>query len=95
MIREFFTWWFGQLAELLPQELRRSALSAADAMVITPIGPLGRGIDAVAVGLRRNGRETPLGHFGLGAPDLAELPRATGRTTVLRLGEAGRAWERR
>jgi general secretion pathway protein L len=86
MIREFFTWWFGRLAELLPQKLRRSALTTADAMVIKPIGPLGRGIDTVAVGVRRNGRETQLGRFGLGAPNLAELPRATGRATVLRLG---------
>jgi len=87
MIREFFTWWFRQLAEMLPQGLRRTALTAVDAMVIKPIGPLGRGIEAVAIGLRRNGRETPLGRFGLGATDLAELPRATGRTTVLRLSE--------
>jgi general secretion pathway protein L len=87
MIREFFAWWFGQLAELLPRGLRRTALTAVDAVVIKPIGPLGRGIEAVAIGLRRNGRETPLGRFGLGATDLAELPRATGRTTVLRLGE--------
>ena len=87
MIREFFAWWFGQLAELLPQGLRRTALTAVDAMVIKPIGPLGRGIEAVAIGLRRSGRETPLGRFGLGATDLAELPRATGRTTVLRLSE--------
>src|SRR5271165_3745771 len=57
MIREFFSWWFGRLAELLPQ------------------------------GMRRTARETPLGRFGLGATDLAELPRATGRTTVLRLSE--------
>jgi general secretion pathway protein L len=56
-------------------------------MVIKPIGPLGRGIEAVAIGLRRNGRETPLGRFGLGATDLAELPRKTGRTAVLRLTE--------
>jgi general secretion pathway protein L len=87
MIREFFAWWCGQLAELLPQGLRRTALTAVDATVIKPIGPLGRGIEAVAVGLRRNGRETPLGRFGLGATDLAELPRATGRATVLRLSE--------
>jgi general secretion pathway protein L len=87
MMREFFAWWFGQLAELLPQGLRRTALTAVDAMVIKPIGPLGRGIEAVAIGLRRNGRETPLGRFGLGATDLAELPRAIGRTTVLRLSE--------
>jgi general secretion pathway protein L len=56
-------------------------------MVIKPIGPHGRGIEAVAIGLRRNGRETPLGRFGLGATDLAELPRKTGRTAVLRLTE--------
>ena len=56
-------------------------------MVIKPIGPLGRGIEAVAIGLRRNGRETPLGRFGLGATDLAELPRKSGRTAVLRLSE--------
>src|SRR5271167_2333068 len=87
MVREFFAWWSGQLAELLPQGLRRTALTAVDAMVIKPIGPLGRGIEAVAIGLRRNGKETPLGRFGLGATDLAELPRATGRTTVLRLRE--------
>ena len=86
-IRAFFSWWFGQLAELLPQGLRRTVLTAVDAMVIKPIGPLGRGIEAVAIGLRRNGRETPLGRFGLAATDLAELPRKTGRTAVLRLSE--------
>jgi general secretion pathway protein L len=88
MVRDFFVWWFGQLADLLPEGLRRSALTAADALVITPIGPLGRNVDAIAVSLRRNGKETPLGRFGLGATGLAELPRAAGRTTVLRLGEA-------
>jgi general secretion pathway protein L len=87
MVREFFSWWFRQLAELLPQGLRRSALTAVDAMVIKPIGPLGRGIEAVSVGLRRNGKETALGRFGLGATDLAELPRTTGRASVLRLSE--------
>jgi general secretion pathway protein L len=88
MVREFFTWWFGQLADLLPPGLRRSAFSAADALVITPIGPLGQGVEAIAVDLRRGGKETSLGHFGLGAADFAELPRTPGRTTVLRLGEA-------
>src|SRR6516225_3329575 len=88
MVREFFSWWFGQLADLLPQELRRSAWGAADALVVSPVGPLGHGVEAVAVDLRRNGKETPLGRFGLGAIGLAELPRAGGKTTVLRLGEA-------
>lgn len=57
-------------------------------MVITPMRPMGREIDAVAVGLRKNGKETPLGHFALGATGLAELPRSAGKPAVLRLGEA-------
>jgi len=88
MIREFFFWWFGQLAELLPRWLRCGALTAADAMVVAPIGGLCRGVDAVAVSLRRHGKETTLGRFDLAAPDLAQLPRAPGGTTVLRLSNA-------
>jgi general secretion pathway protein L len=87
MLRDFFTWWFGQLADLLPRGLRRSAPNAADATVITPVGPLAQGINAVAVGIRRNGKENSLGRFALGAAGLAELPRSAGRPTVLRLGE--------
>ncbi len=88
MLREFFAWWRAQLADLLPQELRRSALGSGDALVITPIGPLGRGVEAVAVDQRHNGRESPLGHFALEVIGIAELPRMAGKTTVLRLGEA-------
>ena len=88
MVREFFAWWFGQLAEVLPREFRRSALDPGDALIITPIGPLRQGIEAVAADLRRNGKESPLGHFAVGAVGLAELPHAVGRMTVLRLGEA-------
>ncbi len=88
MLREFFTWWFGQLADLLPQGLRRSPPNAADATVVTPVGPLAQGINAVAVGIRRNGKENPLGRFALGAAGLAELPRSADRPTVLRLAEA-------
>jgi general secretion pathway protein L len=88
MLREFFAWWGGQLADLLPQELRRSTLGTSDALVITPIGALGQGVDAVAVDVRRrSGRETPVGHFALGAAGLGELPRTANRTALLRLGE--------
>src|SRR5271168_2609038 len=88
MVREFLGWWFGQLADLMPQRVRRSAPTAADATVITPIGAAGRGIEAVAVGLRKNGKETLVGQFALSASGLAELPRPTGNPVVLRLGEA-------
>ena len=87
MIREFFGWWVGQLADILPQELRRTAFSADDALVITPVGSLAHGVEAVAVELRRNGKETALGRFGLGAIGAAELPRAAERMAVLRLGD--------
>ena len=88
MLREFFVWWFAQLADLLPQELRQSALGAGDALLITPIGPLGQGVEAVAVDLRRSGKESQLGHFALGAIGTADLTHVVGRTTVLRLDEA-------
>ena len=63
-------------------------LTAADAMVIAPVGALGGGVDAVAVSLRRHGKETTFGRFDLTAPGLAQLPRAPGGTTVLRLSYA-------
>jgi general secretion pathway protein L len=88
MMREFFTWWIGQLTELLPQELRRSSLTTGDALIITPIGQLARGVEAVAADLRRNGKETPLGHFAIGATGLADMARGAASTTVLRLNEA-------
>src|SRR5262245_40714905 len=84
MIREFFLWWCGQLADLLPRWLRRSALTAADAMVIATVGAIG-GVDAVAIALRRHGKETQLGRIDLTSPSRAELPRAPGGTIVLRL----------
>jgi general secretion pathway protein L len=88
MLREFFSWWCTQLADLLPQELRRSALGTGDALLITPIGTLGRGVEAVAVDQRHNGKESPVGHFALGAIGMADLPGVAGKVSVLRLGEA-------
>ena len=73
----------------------RSAPTAADATVITPIGAASQGVEAVAVGLRRNGKETVLGQFALSGSGLAELPRAAGKPVVLRLSDAdmlGKPW---
>jgi general secretion pathway protein L len=88
MVREFFSWWFRQLADLLPQGLRRSAFNAVDALIITPLGSLSSRAEAVSVELRRNGRESPLGHFVLGAAGSVPLPRLPGRPSVLRLGNS-------
>ena len=87
MLRDFFTWWFEQLADLLPSRLRRSAPTAEDATVIIPIGALDETIDEVAIGLRRSGKENLLGQFPLSASGLANLPNSSGRPAVLRLGE--------
>jgi general secretion pathway protein L len=88
MVRDFLEWWVGQLVALLPRALRRSAAAFGDAMVLTPLAPLGRRVEAVAVGLRRNGKETPLGRCGLDATALGRLPRPPGGAYVLRLTEA-------
>ena len=88
MIREFFAWWSAQLLDLLPRRLRQSAFSATDATVVSPIGPLVLGVEAITIHLRRGGRETSVGQFPLGARGLPEMPRSAGKSTVLRLGEA-------
>lgn len=88
MVRDFFSWWFGQLADLLPQRLRRSAPTDEDATVVTPIRSGGHLVEAVAVSLRRNGRESLLGQFALAGSGLAELPVSPGKPAVLRVGEA-------
>ncbi len=85
MLREFLSWWVGQLADLVPERWRRFGSSSGDALVIAPVGPLAGGVEAVTVSLRRNGRETPLGEFGFAAAGLADLPRSGGRPAVLRL----------
>jgi general secretion pathway protein L len=88
MLHEFLSWWWAQLVGLLPRQLRRSPPTAADATVITPLGAIGQGIEAVAIGLRRNGKEGALGRFPLAASGLAEIPHAPAKPAVLRLSEA-------
>src|SRR2546427_4886738 len=98
MIRDLLSWWVGQLADLVPERWRRFTSSGGDALVITPVGPLAGGVEAIAVSLRRNGREAPLGRFGLTAGELADLPRSGGKPAVLRLAKrmcCARPWPRR
>ncbi len=87
MVREFLTWWLGQLADLIPQQWRRFGSPSGDAMVIAPAGPLAGGVASVAVSLRRNGRETPLGRFALSAGGLSGALQPDGKPAVLRLAE--------
>lgn len=84
MVREFFSWWLGQLADLLPQGLRGTGARLQDALTVSPAGPLGS-VEAVAVSARRGGKETALGRFSLGASNLSSLPGAGAKPVVLRL----------
>jgi general secretion pathway protein L len=88
MFRDFFTWWIGQLADLLPARWGRLGWMREDALVIEPVGPLSPEVDSIGINFRRHGRETPLGHFGLAADALAELPPSPGNRFVLRLKQA-------
>ena len=87
MLRDFLTWWIGQLADSIPEGWRRFS-PTGDALVIAPVGPLASGVETVAASLRRNGKETPLGRFGIGGSGLAGLPRPNGKPAVLQLSEA-------
>jgi general secretion pathway protein L len=87
MFREFFRWWFGQLAELLPERWRRVE-GSGDALVIAPAGPHCETADSVNVSLRRNGRESQLGRFGLAGSGLSAVSPPGGRPAILRLGES-------
>jgi len=88
MFRDFFAWWIGQLADLLPVRWGRLGSLREGALVIEPVGPLSREVDRIGVNLRRNGRETLLGQFSLAADAVADLPRPPGNRVVLRLRQA-------
>jgi general secretion pathway protein L len=87
MLRDFFTWWIGQLAYLLPAHWVRFGSMRED-LVIELLGAPSPEIDSIRVNLRRNGRETLLGRFSLTADSMAELPRRPGQRWVLRLRQA-------
>jgi general secretion pathway protein L len=88
MIREFLTWWGGQLADCVPEKWRRFGPSGDDALVITPIGPISAAPEAILVRLRSNGRENPIGRYALARGDLLQIPRSAGKAVALRLTEA-------
>src|ERR1700693_2497242 len=88
MVREFLSWWFVQLADLLPERWRRFGAGKIDAVVIDPATPLSESVENIVATLRRNGRETMLGRFAVGDGGLMEVPRQPGKTVVLRLSES-------
>ena len=87
MIRDFFTWWLAQLAELFDPVLRALKATAADATVVTPNASLTRRIDSVSIGVRRKNKETALCRFDLEAAPPPELSPPPPQPAVLRLAE--------
>jgi general secretion pathway protein L len=88
MFREFFEWWIGQLADLVPAGWSRLGATRKDALVIEPVGSLPDDVDDISVNLRRRGRESLVGRYSLAAASLAQLPRPPGRRWVLRLRQS-------
>lgn len=86
MLAAFFHWWFGQLADLLPDWLRSSGLRQADALVIAPLA-VAEGSRRVRLGMRRNGKETVLGEYGLDEPELERLELPSNAPAILRLAQ--------
>lgn len=82
MIGTYFSWWISQLADLLPEALRRASRAGPDALLIEPNGT------QIVVLQRRNGGETPVAEFAVGTTAPLALPRSSAQPAVLRLAKA-------
>lgn len=86
MVREFVRWWLAQLADLVPEQLRRFCQGDLNAVVVAPLGSLASGNREVAVMSRRNGKEINIGQFLIGTDEFAAaLSRKSERQAVIRL----------
>ena len=65
IIRDFLAWWTQQLAELLPDQLRRPDPAQADALLVEPDGALDATPPSVSLLLRKRGQVSRLGRFTL------------------------------
>ncbi len=72
---ELLTWWAERMRELVPSRLRSGA-TPQDALLVTLSAPAGGDTPEADFGLRRRGREAPLGRFRLEPAALAGLPAA-------------------
>ena len=76
IIREFLSWWVQQLAELLPERLRRPDVALADALLVVPDGSLDADPPSIELLLRKRGQISRLGHFALDGPGIKSAQRA-------------------
>ena len=76
MLRDFLAWWVQQLAELLPDRLRRPDAAGADALLIEPDGPLDGDPPAVELLVRKRGQTSRLGRFALDGLGMTAAQRA-------------------
>ena len=93
MLRQFLTWWFDQLLELVPARWRQRPGAWADALVLQllPVAP-GRRPEAALVRLRR-GQAEDLGTVAVDAGALV-LPRQGKRETLVLRAPPGSLLER-
>jgi len=85
MISEFYEWWTGQLSDCVPKQWREATSSKRDALVITPVEPIGTDVRTISISTWSKGREVSLGQYAIAARDLADLPRPARLPVVLHL----------
>jgi general secretion pathway protein L len=76
LVREFLAWWAQQLAELLPERLRRPDAAGADALLVVPEGPLDGDPPEIALLLRKRSQVSRLGNFALDGSGVKSAQRA-------------------
>jgi general secretion pathway protein L len=75
LVGEFFSWWSGQLGDLVPEAWRRDTRQTHAALILTPVFS-DNSAPAVMARLDRRGRARNLGRVALDAPGIASLKRA-------------------
>ena len=84
-VRQFFDWWFGQLAELFRGGFGGPASAAADALIVVPHSPLAAGVASVSLIERKDGKETAPRRLELAAGGDGDAAHSGSATIILRL----------
>ena len=75
IVREFFIWWFGQLAALVPGSGDRARARKNSLLILSPEPPLPNGAQAVTARIDRRGRIEKLGRVVLDNDGMRSLKR--------------------
>lgn len=88
MIRDYYNWWITQLAECIPKQWREAVLARRNAIVVTPIGPIGPDLAAISIDIWNKNKKTPLGEYDATARELTNLPRPARLPVLLQLPDS-------